>query len=179
MKTVIIASKNPVKMNAVKRGFEQVFTHESFSFEGISVSSGVPDQPIGYDETLLGAKNRAKHAMHEMSAADYWVGIEGGVERNGEDMEVFACIHIRSQHLEGNARTGTFFLPPKIIQLVNEGYELGQADDIVFGRENSKQGSGSVGILTNDLIDRTHYYMHATVLALIPFMHPELYLSHS
>lgn len=179
MKNIIIASKNPVKINAVKLGFERVFSDESFSFEGISVPSGVSDQPIGYDETLRGAKNRAEGAMQKMPEAEYWVGIEGGVDRKGEEMEVFACIHIKSKELEGNARTGTFFLPPAVVRLVNEGYELGEADDMVFKRENSKQESGAVGILTNDLIDRTNYYVHAIVLALIPFMRPELYSNDS
>lgn len=33
----------------------------------------------------------------------------------------------------------------------------------------------TVGILTNEIITRSVYYEHALILALIPFIHPELY----
>ena len=44
MKKVVIASKNPVKINATKKAFEDVFT-DGFEFEGISTDSLVSDQP--------------------------------------------------------------------------------------------------------------------------------------
>jgi non-canonical (house-cleaning) NTP pyrophosphatase len=77
----------------------------------------------------------------------------------------------------GKARTGAFFLPPAVARLVNEGIELGEADDMVFGRTNSKQKNGAVGLLTGDVIDRRLYYEQAVVLALIPFKNPDLYSS--
>jgi non-canonical (house-cleaning) NTP pyrophosphatase len=52
---------------------------------------------------------------------------------------------------------------------------LGDADDIVFKRSNSKQKNGAVGILTDNLINRTDYYTHAIILALIPFTNSKLY----
>jgi len=55
MKKVIVASKNPVKINAVKIGFEKMFPEECFVFEGVSVPSGVKDQPVGNHEILTGA----------------------------------------------------------------------------------------------------------------------------
>ena len=75
----------------------------------------------------------------------------------------------------GKARTGTFFLPEKVCQLIKDGKELGEADDIVFGRKNSKQKDGTVGALTKGLIDRTAFYEHAVILALIPYINPDLY----
>jgi non-canonical (house-cleaning) NTP pyrophosphatase len=53
--------------------------------------------------------------------------------------------------------------------------ELGQADDQVFNQSHSKQKNGAVGLLTNDLIDRSEYYKQAVILALVPFLKPELY----
>ncbi len=76
----------------------------------------------------------------------------------------------------GYAKTGTFELPPKISDLVRyQGLELGHADDLVFQRVNSKQESGTVGILTNFMINRSDYYVHALKLALIPWVWPDLY----
>ena len=59
--------------------------------------------------------------------------------------------------------------------LFAEGLELGEADDRVFGRTNSKQATGAVGLLSKNLITRQSYYEHAITLALIPFLNEELY----
>ena len=175
MKKVIIASKNPVKIQAVKNGFEKMFPHQRFEFAGVSVSSEVADQPVSNDETLLGAKNRADNAFTEFKGADFYVGIEGGIELINNEMESFAWIMIKSSGRYGKARTATFFLPKEVVKLIKEGKELGEADDIIFKRNNSKQGNGSVGILTGDVIDRTKYYTEAVILALIPFRNVDLY----
>lgn len=175
MKKVIIASKNPVKIEAVMQGFKKMFPGEKFGFEGISVPSGVKDQPLDNEETLRGAANRADNASAEVKDADYFIGIEGGIEPVGEEMEAFAWVVIRSQERYGKSRTGTFFLPKEVVKLIKEGKELGEADDIVFRRNNSKQQNGAVGILTGNAIDRMKYYSEAVVLALIPFKNSNLY----
>jgi len=77
----------------------------------------------------------------------------------------------------GYAKTGAFLLPPALCALVlNKNMELGDADDEVFKRVNSKHGGGTVGILTDGEIDRADYYVHALKLALVPWIRPELYL---
>lgn len=174
-KKVIIASKNPVKINAVKIGFEKMFPLEKFEFEGVSVPSGVSDQPISNKETITGAVNRAGNAKAQSKNANFWVGIEGGIEKSNGEMGVFAWIVIKSKETSGKARTSTFFLPKKIVELIDAGKELGEADDIVFGGTNSKQKNGAVGILTGNVIVRTSYYTEAIILSLIPFKNPKIY----
>lgn len=172
---VIVGSRNPVKIQCTQLAFEQVFPKSTIIVEGVSVPSGVSDQPMTDHETWQGAKNRTQKAKSEFTNADYWVGIEGGIEDNPTKMEAFAWVYILSNDKNGEARTATFQLPKKIQSLVKQGIELGIADDMVFNRENSKQSNGAVGILTKDLIDRTSYYQPAVVLALIPFINPVLY----
>ena len=169
MKKVIIASLNPVKINAAKEGFERMFPMGDFSFEGCSVPSDVSEQPMTDRETKRGAMNRAINARTEVPNADYWVGIEGGIEVVDDEMSAFAWIVISSMDKTGKARTATFFLPRKIKKLVESGMELGEADDLVFEGTNSKQKNGAVGILTGDVLNRTVYYTEAVILALIPF----------
>lgn len=77
------------------------------------------------------------------------------------------------------SKTGTFLLPSSLARLVLDGMELGHADDKVFGRVNSKQKSGTVGILTDGIINRTEYYEHALILALIPWIRPDVYAAPS
>lgn len=175
MKKIIIASKNPVKIQAVKNGFEKMFPSQEFEFVGVSVPSNVADQPFSNDETFRGAKNRADNAYSEIKVADFYVGIEGGIEQIENEMEAFAWVFIKSADKYGKARTGTFFLPKQVVELIKEGKELGEADDIIFERNNSKQENGAVGILTGNIIDRTEYYTEAVILALIPFKNVDLY----
>jgi inosine/xanthosine triphosphatase len=176
MKKIVIASTNPVKITASLQGFQRMFPEEEFITEGITVSSQVADQPMTDEETFQGALNRASNAMKSIRDADYYVGIEGGVEEKKKEMEAFAWIIIKDKKGRiGKARTGTFFLPSQITRLIKQGVELGTADDMVFKHTNTKQKMGSVGILTDNCIDRTDYYTHAVILALIPFKNEQLY----
>lgn len=174
---VVVASTNPVKIEAARQGFVQVFPGKNVSVSGISVESGVSDQPLTDAETLTGAGNRAINARREQPHADFWVGIEGGIEEVAGSLQAFAWVVVQSTNKRGRGRTGTFVLPDEVSALVRRGIELGHADDVVFKRDNSKQKNGSVGILTGDLIDRVAFYAPAVVLALIPFMNPELTFS--
>jgi len=176
MKRIVIASKNPVKIKATLSGFQKMFRGEQFEIEGVSVPSLVRNQPKSDAETFSGALNRADNVGKEYAEADFWVGIEGGIEEKNSETEAFAWVVIKAGDGGiGKARTGTFFLPTQIAKLIKEGMELGGADDIVFGRMNSKQENGAVGILTGDVIDRTKYYTEAVILALIPFKNKKLY----
>lgn len=175
MKTIVVASQNPVKIDAVRLGFQAMFPGETYEVRGVAVPSGVSVQPMTDEETLLGARNRAENARGAAPEADYWAGVEGGVEDGPDGMQAFAWIVVLGKGRIGEARTGTFLLPPEVARLVREGVELGVADDRVFGRTNSKQKDGAVGLLTDGLIDRTMYYQHAVVLAVIPYLKPDLY----
>lgn len=180
MKTIIVASKNPVKVLAAFSAFQRLFPEEKFLVETISTPSGVKDQPSSDEETMAGALNRALNAASAVDQADYWVGIEGGIEDGEKGMEAFAWIVVHGKTLDGSfytgkGRTGTFFLPLLVADLIRQGKELGEADDIVFNRSNSKQENGAVGILTGNIIDRQQFYEQAVILALIPFKNPALY----
>jgi inosine/xanthosine triphosphatase len=175
MKTIILASNNPVKIQATLQGFQRMFPAEEFSIRQVSVLSGVSAQPFSDQETYQGASNRVETAMRMNPEADFWVGIEGGVEEADGELNAFAWIVIRSKDRQGRSRSGTFQLPKKLADLIAQGIELGEADDIVFNRSNSKQANGAIGILTGDVIDRTELYRHAVVLALVPFKNKALY----
>jgi inosine/xanthosine triphosphatase len=175
MLKVIVGSTNPVKIKSTKSAFETAFPDEEFDVEGVSVVSDVRDQPLSSDETLLGAKNRATNAK-EKYQADYWVGIEGGIEDHEDELQAFAwMVILGADGTMGKARTSSFVLPHEVSLLVRSGLELGQADDQVFNQSHSKQKNGAVGLLTNDIIDRAEYYKQAVILALVPFLKPEFY----
>ena len=70
MKKIIVASTNPVKIEAVQIGFAQMFPTESFDVQGVSVPSEVSAQPMTSNETLTGALNRAHNVSKLVPEAD-------------------------------------------------------------------------------------------------------------
>jgi len=174
-KLIVVGSKNPVKIKSTDHAFHKTF-EDAFLVQGLEVNSGVPDQPHGNEETLEGATNRAKNAKMAFPEADFWVGIEGGVEDSDAEMNAFAYVVILDHSNKvGKAKTATFYLPEVISKLIKGGMELGSADDQYFDRENSKEGEGAVGLLTNGAVTRKEYYEQAIILALVPFLNETIY----
>jgi inosine/xanthosine triphosphatase len=173
-KTVIVASNNIPKNKATSEGFKQMLPG-TYHFQSLSVNSHVSDQPFSDEETLRGATNRAQNAQALKPEADFWVGIEGGVETHNGSICSFAWIVVIGKGGKvGKARTSAYFLPNKTCKLLKEGVELGHADDMVFGQTDSKNKQGSVGLLTGGIVDRAAYYTQAVILALIPFRNASL-----
>lgn len=175
MMRIVVASQNPAKIEAVREAFSKAFPNEPLEIEGASVASGVKDQPTSLEEARQGAENRAKNARTVMPEADYWVGLEAGIEDTPHGMASSAWVCVADAERLGFGNSGQFVLPEKIARLVREGKELGDADDIVFGRTNSKQAEGAIGILSHHLYTRSDALCFATVAALLPFLNAELY----
>lgn len=177
---VVIGSRNPAKIKAVEMAYGRLFPDETFIFESVAVPLGVSEQPMSDDETFAGALFRAQTAREEVQDAGYYVGLEGGIEEIGDELQAFGWMVVLSHDSKiGKARTSTFVLPYAVAEMIRDGKELGEADDVVFGKTNSKLDQGAVGILTHGLIDRAHYYAEAVIMALIPFKNPEYYSAES
>lgn len=173
MPRVIVASVNPVKLETARQAFARMFSDQLFEVNGVTVPSGVGNQPMSSEETRLGARNRAINAQVAAPEADFWVGIEGGLHGEGLALHSIGWVCVLSVNNRGEAHTASFPLPPAVTTLIRQGIELGTADDMVFGQTNSKQANGAVGLLTGDVITRTSYYIDAVIMALIPFKRPE------
>lgn len=172
---LIVASHNPVKLAAAQGGFAAVWPGQPITCRGVAVPSGVPDQPRGEDETRQGARNRATAARTAQPAADFWVGIEGGIACYGSNWFSFGWVTVLSQAQQGEARSASFLLPPAITRLLAQGLELGAADDRILGTQGNKRRGGTVGTLTQGVINRQQLYQPAVSLALIPFLQGELF----
>ena len=170
----IVGSANPVKLQAVREGAAAFF--DSVEVMGVSVPSGVRAQPIGDEETIAGATARARASLEARPEAHFGVGLEGGVVDLREGLFACAwCVIADRAGGQGMACSGRFQLPPQVAEMVRGGMELGEADDRVFGRVNSKQNEGAVGILTHGVLTRAQFYSAAVMLALVKFVNGELY----
>jgi inosine/xanthosine triphosphatase len=172
MMQVVVASRNPAKVEAVRAAYAAQFPAGQFEVESVAVDSGVRDQPEGDDETLRGARNRAANARVLRPEADFWVGLEGGIESIDGRLIAFAwmCV-LGTDGVTGEARTVTLPLPPAVKALLDDGLELGDANDRVFGTSDSKQKGGAFGLLTGGLYTREGVYTEALTMALLPFVH--------
>lgn len=173
---IAVASKNPVKIAAAKAGCARVLGSEDLELLAIEAPAdlGITAQPMSDEETRRGARLRAQAAQKSQPEAHFWLGLEGGVHDDEETLWAFAWIAAiwpegRGEAF-GEARTAAFALPRAVADLVRQGLELGEADDRVFGRQNSKQQGGAVGLLTQGRLDRTALYEDAVVLAFIPYL---------
>lgn len=169
-----VGSTNPVKLQCVTAAIAQ-FWPDALA-HGVSTDSCVSHQPTSNDEMFRGARNRAQQALRQVTEADFGVGIEGGVLDTAEGMWAYAWVVIvnRSGQI-GTGQTGRFLLPRGVAQLVRSGLELGEADDRFFGRENSKQKEGAIGLLSNGKLDRVQLYQQGVTFALLRFVNPEFY----
>eukprot|EP01127_Copromyxa_protea_P007886 TRINITY_DN1793_c0_g1_i10.p3 TRINITY_DN1793_c0_g1~~TRINITY_DN1793_c0_g1_i10.p3 ORF type:complete len:185 (-),score=33.00 TRINITY_DN1793_c0_g1_i10:2189-2743(-) len=168
---VVIATKNPGKIKAVEEAFKQLCPGKDLTFLPCAAPSGVSDQPMTSEETLQGAVNRVKNAKEMIPEAAYWVGIEGGLEPEGDLLTSFGWgVILSASGVIGKAKSATFYLPKEIADLVKEGKELGVASDIVFTQTNCKHSNGAVGLLTQDNLTRPNLIVPSLLLAAIPFL---------
>ena len=174
IRRVAVGSKNPVKLGAVRAVLARCAP--DVPVDGVAAASGVPDQPVGDAETILGATNRAR-AAREALDADLGVGIEGGVVDGLAGMRT--CAWAVAVGRDGVAHVGgslSMPLPDAVAALIRDGVELGHAIDQLVGTENIKHGAGAVGILTEGLVSRQDAYEAIIAYALAPLLVEPLYL---
>ena len=168
---IVVASKNPVKIGAAREAFSAVFPDAAVRVRGIEVDSGVGDQPESDAKTREGARARALNAHDAEPGADFWVGLEGGVEVLDGQLMTFAWMAVMGPRGDiSEARSATLPLPPAVKELVDGGMELGEANDRVFATVNSKQGGGAYGLLTDGRYTREGIYAQTLIIALTPFV---------
>jgi len=180
-----------------------MFPERAFTAVGVAAASGVSDQPVGDEETLAGARNRAEAALRiareKSESWEYFVGLEGGIDViPGPDvmpsLEVIADVDIvreagkRWVFLENWAyitdgtsvgsfgQSGAVLLPDSLARtVVDDGVELSEAIDAFAGRHNIRDAEGAWGILTRNQISRQEAFRVAVVNAFAPFFNRAVY----
>lgn len=170
---VAVGSTNPVKVNAVRHIFAQLFP--GCEVVGVEVESGVPAQPVGETETNVGASNRARAALTALDAA-YGVGLEGGVTFDGDSCWMINRCAIASRDGQVSLGKGpSFLLPPAVAEGVRAGLEVSPIIDRLAGQSDTGKKGGAIGFLTNGAVRREELFANLVGTALVPFLHPELY----
>jgi len=173
MMKIKVGTHNPLKVRATRNVMEKIYTN--VDVEGIEVDSGVGDQPIGLDETIQGAVNRARNAFLD---ADLSVGIESGLLAAPHSITGYLdlqwCAIYDGERITLGVSAG-FEYPPVVVEEVLKGQEVGEVMDEVTGVEKLGQKTGAVSILTKGLLDRTENTEQCVLMAMIPRMNKGVY----
>lgn len=172
---VAVGSTNKAKIEAVRLAFETLWPTQHWDVEGIRVDSGVSDQPRSDSETIAGARNRSKSALTQLKAA-YGVGLEGGLQQVGDWwFESGWIVVVDNSGCEGIGSTIKMAIPHKMMELIEQGRELSDVDDIFFNKQGGNKVNGHYGLMTKNALTRTSSYRDGVVSALIRFIHPNLF----
>ncbi len=126
-------------------------------------------------QSIRGSTNRAKRAMKKVKA-DYGVGIEGGMQKIGDEWFTSGwAVIVDKDGVIGRGSSISMSVPPKLLEIILSGIEMGHANDMVFKKKNSKHTNGHFGLMTDDAITRTRAYQDAVLCALGRFLHPEVF----
>lgn len=170
-RTVAVASTNPAKLGSVEGAFAKVLPGP-WEVTGVTVDSGVAEQPATEEATIQGAWNRAR-AARSISDAEFVVGIEGGIVRT--DMECGWVVILDRAGRHGIAATAHIMLPPSFLRDMRDGVTLDDCCEHAFGASNIGRTVGYFGLMTNNAVTRPSAYRDAVAFALAPFVHPEVF----
>jgi inosine/xanthosine triphosphatase len=172
---VAVGTKNPAKLEGVKMAFTDFFP--GVTFESLDVSSVTKPQPMGMDQIIEGAIERARFAVSK-TRAKFGVGIEAGifpVKRLGHMDHQEAAIMNRRGKLSLGSSAG-FMLPPGWVRrMKREGSELERYAIEMTGVSAVGEKEGLVYHLTKGRISRADLTEQCVRTALVPWLHPDLY----
>lgn len=155
---IIVGTNNKAKLNAVASVFQNVDIYAK------SVSSNVSAQPMSDGETKCGAYNRALAAIEKEPSA-YGIGLEGGVMFLNEN--IYLCswgVLVTPKKEVYTASGGRIPLPKEFIPKLRKGTELSEIMNEFAQKENVREKEGAIGILTNNLVDRSELFEHVLKL---------------
>lgn len=176
---IFVGSTNPVKINAVTIAASEQWPECQVT--GLSVPSGVNDQPRTDDETYQGAFNRAKavlelgltsieesRAGRDLSRLVLGVGLEGGVfeKENGELWSTVWAVVVDESGFSTSANGARFRVPEIVAEKIRLGEEMGLVISAIVGQDDVRKKQGMIGIITQNFVDRTEEYSGIAKLAL-------------
>ncbi|HEX9906848.1 MAG TPA: inosine/xanthosine triphosphatase [Thermoplasmata archaeon] len=171
---VAVGSTNEVKISAVRNIFTQAFG--LVEIVGIDPKNDVGRQPME-EQVIRGSEERARSAI-DGTKADYGVGIEAGLFFNkqlGKYIDIQYCTIVDSAGRMTVGQGPGFEYPPDVVKAVLKGETVGDTMSKITGIERIGHKMGSVGYLSDGMIDRTSLTELAVLMALIPRIRKELY----
>lgn len=171
---VKVGSQNPVKVQATRNILTKLYN--DVNVFSVHVHSGVPDQPIGLEQTIEGAVNRAKRAYSP--DCDLGVGIESGLLETPHTITGYVDLQWCAIYDGDKTTMGVsagFEYPPSVVEEVLNGKEVGDVMDELTGVEDLGEKMGAVSYLSRGMLDRTGNTEQCVLMAMIPRLNEGVY----
>ena len=169
---VLIATKNPGKIEGAKRALENYF--DNIEIQGIPVESNVREQPVN-DEIYNGAKNRIRnlkrYAKENNIEADLYLSIESGITNSlGRWMITNIAVIENNEDFESYGTSPSLPVPERLVQdVINT--DLRQVMDKIFNKDEERHNKGGgMQILTHNKISRIDLNETAFIMALTKYI---------
>jgi len=170
---VIVGTESALKLRAVKAAFEGL-GHE-VEVVPCKAESGIGIQPIGTEEMIQGASNRAEWARSGDidQTARYCIGIENGlVQLNGLWFDPTCVVIVQRGGRRGIAFGAHFPIPRWVVdRVLDEKTELGE----VVKRLAGGGEKDPMKYFSEDKIAREHLLAQAIQCALVPLLYHDRY----
>lgn len=167
---IAIATASELKIRALKDAL-RVLNINAEVLSG-KTSSGVAEEPFGYEETSKGARNRVIQCKEKFDP-DIAVAVESGlISIEGSYFDV-ACVHVISKDgRESVAYSSGYFVPDWMVQEVRvNNIDIG----IIAQRLSNSADKDPLNYFSKELIRREDLISQAIVLALIKLMNEYKY----
>jgi inosine/xanthosine triphosphatase len=177
--TVAVGTLRKPKLQAVEKAFHALpfFADKEIEIIPCDVLSGVSDMPISREEGLSGAYNRAWNCRKKGVEADFYVGMEGGMEKieiNHKDHYFLNFYnYITDGHQDSYSGATLAELPENVVYAVlEEGKEIGEVFDKMVSKEDIRSHHGAIGEITFGIIQREDAFYFGLVPALSKLINP-------
>jgi inosine/xanthosine triphosphatase len=185
---IAVGSIRRPKLNAVNEAVSAIAPvldpAARFEVFGYEVESGVSHTPTSREELMQGARQRAdalrQKLVAENSAADFYLGLEGGLDIVVENPRKRVFLESWAYASDGTTGhfgcSGSIELPDALAEeVLSHGTELGLAIDGYAGAVGIRDGQGAWGILSANLITRQDSFRLAVIAAFAPFYNARMY----
>jgi inosine/xanthosine triphosphatase len=182
---IFVGSKRAPKLEAVRAALKAfgplLHPNSSFDVRGYDVATGVSHTPRSRTELMAGARGRCEALMRFEKEAEYFAGLEGGLDVIHENGRRFVFLEswafVCDPAGDGfYGRSGAILLPEALAaEVLDCGVELSHAIEAYTGIQGVRDSQGAWGVLTKNLIDRQESFRIAVISAFAPFFNPDVY----
>ena len=186
----IICTSNEIKLKATIAAFKQFFPQAHLDIVAESVESDLLPQPIGYEQVIGGAKERAIEAVEKIKEQRqsmvellddeqkkwvFGIGVEAGLINdenaisNYLDFQYCVIIDLNGRMTIGSGPGWEY--PSDITQQILDGkgeQEVAEIMKEVSGNQDIKTQGGAIGFFSNGILLRDEITKIAVQMALIP-----------
>lgn len=167
-----VGSANPAKNKAVRQAV--VKTWPEAIIKGHDVGSGIPDQPMGDEETRRGAINRACRALEWGRTTEtltdeqlgLGIGLEGGVLQWGTELWSTVWVAVTDGQVTTTANGARMQIPEVVARPLLEGKEMGPVVAEFVGEEDVRSKQGYIGVITHNFVTRAEEYGNIARMAI-------------